>query len=51
MIANFAALPVRPGSMGKPVPGIDAAIVQHKAGGSIVPIVEPGVEGELALRP
>ena len=51
MIANFPALDVRPGSMGKPVPGIDAAVVQHKADGSVVLIEEPGVEGELALRP
>ena len=51
MIANFPALDVRPGSMGKPVPGIDAAIVRHNADGSVVPIDEPGIEGELALRP
>ncbi len=51
MIANFAALPVRPGSMGKPVPGIDAAIVKRNADGSVVPIETPGTEGELALKP
>ena len=28
MIANFAAMEVRPGSMGRPLPGIEAAIVQ-----------------------
>ena len=55
MIANFPALDVRPGSMGKPVPGIDAVIVRPKADDgadrSVVVIDEPGVEGELALRP
>ena len=51
MIANFAALDVRPGSMGKPVPGIEAAIVCHNADGSVTVLTEPGVEGELALRP
>ncbi len=56
MIANFPALDVRPGSMGMPVPGIEAAIVRtSKACDSVdvsVAIVEePGVEGELALRP
>ena len=56
MIANFPALPVRPGSMGKPVPGIEAAIVRtskadDSANLSVTPIEEPGVEGELALRP
>ena len=29
MIANFAALPIKPGSMGKPLPGIEAAIVER----------------------
>jgi acetyl-CoA synthetase len=51
MIANFAALDVRPGSMGMPVPGIDAAIVRHNADGSVTRLDKPGVEGELALRP
>ena len=55
MIANFPALDVRPGSMGKPVPGIDAAIVRPRASdsadASVSVIDEPGVEGELALRP
>ena len=56
MIANFPALDVRPGSMGMPVPGIDAAIVRtnkakDSAEVSVTLIDEPGVEGELALRP
>lgn len=49
MIANFAALEIRPGSMGRPLPGIEAAIVERTAGGVRV-VVEPGVQGELALR-
>jgi acetyl-CoA synthetase len=49
MIANFAALPVKPGSMGKPLPGIEAAIVERTAQGIRV-ISEPDVDGELALR-
>ncbi|MDP1749458.1 MAG: AMP-binding protein, partial [Reyranella sp.] len=32
-IANFAALPVKPGSMGKPLPGIEAVIVERTAAG------------------
>ena len=51
MIANFPALGVRPGSMGMPVPGIDAAIVHHNADGSVSELDAAGVEGELALRP
>ena len=49
MIANFLALPVKPGSMGLPLPGIDAAIVERTAEGVRV-IDQPMVEGELALK-
>jgi len=51
MIANFAALPVKPGSMGRPLPGIDAAIVERTADGGVKVVDKPDVEGELALRP
>jgi acetyl-CoA synthetase len=51
MVANFAALDIRPGSMGKPLPGIEAAIVETLADGTVRVIDEPLVEGELALRP
>jgi acetyl-CoA synthetase len=50
MIANFAALAIRPGSMGRPLPGVDAAIVRKATDGSLELISAPGVEGELALR-
>jgi acetyl-CoA synthetase len=50
MIANLACMDIRPGSMGKPLPGIEAAIVQ-KHGDGVVEVHEPGVQGELALRP
>jgi len=51
MIANFAAMDIRPGSMGRPLPGIEAAIVRTGKDGSVVEILEPDVQGELALRP
>ncbi|MBZ5502886.1 MAG: acetate--CoA ligase [Acidobacteriia bacterium] len=51
MIANFAAMDIRPGSMGRPLPGIDAAIVRATPEGSLEEIHEPDVQGELALRP
>jgi acetyl-CoA synthetase len=51
MVANFAAMEVRPGSMGRPLPGIEAAIVRREEDGSVVVVGEPDVEGELALRP
>jgi acetyl-CoA synthetase len=50
MIANFPALDIKPGSMGRPVPGVEAAIVRRTRFGGIEPIEQPGAEGELALR-
>ena len=50
MIANFATLDIKPGSMGKPLPGIEAAIVKHTGNGELTLIERTGIEGELALR-
>ncbi len=50
MIANCAALEVRPGSMGLPLPGVDAAIVRRGPDGAIEEL-GPDQQGELALRP
>jgi acetyl-CoA synthetase len=49
MIANYAALEIRPGSMGRPLPGVEAAIVT-RTGADEVRIEGPEIEGELALR-
>ncbi|MDX2454097.1 acetate--CoA ligase [Desulfosarcina sp.] len=51
MIANFPAVAIRHGSMGLALPGIDAAIVRRVTPKSIEVIKEPGVQGELALKP
>ena len=51
MIANYAAMDVRPGSMGRPLPGIEAGIVRKSDSGEVEPVTEPGQQGELALRP
>jgi acetyl-CoA synthetase len=51
MIANFRVMDVKPGSMGKPLPGITAGIVQHTDTGEIAEIATPMTLGELALRP
>jgi acetyl-CoA synthetase len=48
-IANFAAMDIRPGSMGKPLPGIEATIVRRSDDGTLAE-VPVGAEGELALR-
>ncbi|MDU8911628.1 acetate--CoA ligase [Aestuariicoccus sp. MJ-SS9] len=50
MIANYASMDVKPGSMGKPLPGIEAGIVKITDAGA-EEITEPGTMGELALRP
>ncbi len=49
MIANYASMDIRPGSMGRPLPGVDAAIVR-RIGASVEVIDTPDTEGELALR-
>jgi len=51
MIANFAAMDVRPGSMGRPLPGIEAAIVRRTGDRTLEVVDAPDTEGELALRP
>jgi acetyl-CoA synthetase len=51
MIANYAAMDVRPGSMGRPLPGVEAAIVHRTDESDVRVVTEPDVEGELALRP
>jgi acetyl-CoA synthetase len=49
MIANFGGMDIRPGSMGKPIPGVEAAIV--KVDGDDVCLIEaPTTAGQLALR-
>ncbi|NYZ14872.1 acetate--CoA ligase [Azospirillum sp. RWY-5-1] len=50
MIANLAAMDVRPGSMGRPLPGIDAAIVERTPDGGVRVVDSPMTAGELALR-
>jgi acetyl-CoA synthetase len=56
MIANYRAMDVRPGSMGRPLPGVEAAIVRRAAdteeaprGPSVEIIEQADVQGELAL--
>ena len=49
MVANTVAQDIKPGSMGLPLPGIEAFVVQRRDGGVEV-VEQPDVEGELALR-
>ena len=49
MIANTKATDIRPGSMGKPLPGIEAGIVEREDGS--LQALASGKIGELALKP
>ncbi len=49
MIANTPAMDIKPGAMGKPLPGIKAGIVS--VDGDAVTELQDGEIGELALRP
>ena len=48
MLTNMPSLEVRPGSMGKPFPGITATILNAK---TYEPITEPGVIGLIGFKP
>ncbi|HEX4868811.1 MAG TPA: acetate--CoA ligase [Acidimicrobiales bacterium] len=58
MIANLAGTEVRPGSMGRPLPGVEVAVLERgddgrarvRDDGTVVE-AGAGVDGELALRP
>jgi acetyl-CoA synthetase len=52
MISNYAAEEVRPGSMGRPLPGIEAAVVRpFREENRVEIITEAGKDGDLALKP
>ena len=51
MIANFPVMEIRPGSMGRPMPGVEASLVHRLEDGGVELVEEPGAEGEIALRP
>ncbi|MBE3088058.1 MAG: acetate--CoA ligase [Chloroflexi bacterium] len=48
MITNLPGMPVKPGSMGRPFPALEAAIVDPRTG---EPITEAGRVGLIAIRP
>ena len=59
MIANYIGEPIRPGSMGRPLPGVAATILRRGSLGEVLlnpdgtaeEETTPLTEGELALRP
>ncbi len=56
MVSNFPGMSVRPGSMGRPVPGVEMAVLRQGPDGRAevvdgrVRVLGPGEVGELALR-
>jgi acetyl-CoA synthetase len=48
VITNFPGMPVKPGSMGKPFPGITATVLDPK---THTPVEKTGTVGLIALRP
>ena len=48
MITNFPGMKIKPGSMGKPFPGITGAVLDPS---TFVPLTEPGKAGLIAFRP
>jgi acetyl-CoA synthetase len=59
MIANYRSMEVRPGSMGRPLPGIEAAVARRDEDdnlvlapdGTLELVDDPREQGELVLRP
>ncbi|MET7422472.1 acetate--CoA ligase [Dactylosporangium sp. NPDC005555] len=58
MISNYAGMDVKPGSMGRPIPGVEAALLERGddgrarvVDGAVRVLETPGAVGELALRP
>jgi acetyl-CoA synthetase len=58
MISNYTTVEVRPGSMGLPMPGVQATILEQgengraaMTDGRVTEITDPDITGELALRP
>ena len=46
MVANYPGMDIRPGSMGRPIPGVEVAVVDEDFNP-----VPPGVDGSLVVRP
>jgi acetyl-CoA synthetase len=50
MIANYRSMQVKPGSMGKPLPGIIASIAEFDEQGNLVEVERPEEGGQLVLK-
>lgn len=50
MVSNFLTLPIKVGSMGKPLPGIDICLIKNHDNNSLELAEQPGETGEIAIR-
>ena len=50
MISNLLSQDIYPGSMGRPLPGIEASIMHQNGDGTFSEVSEFGKEGELAIK-
>jgi acetyl-CoA synthetase len=50
MISNYAGMDIQPGSMGRPLPGVEVALVRRNDDGTLEMVDEPDTQGEIALR-
>lgn len=50
MLANYAGEAIKPGSMGRPLPGVDAAIIKRLPDDKIEFVTDADETGELALK-
>lgn len=49
MISNFSSMSIRPGSMGRPMPGINVGLV-NVTNGKLSMVTTPHAEGQIALK-
>ncbi|WP_415903460.1 acetate--CoA ligase [Neptuniibacter sp. QD29_5] len=50
VISNYAAMPIKPGSMGRPIPGLEVALIKRTANNSIQLLNDQETTGELAIK-
>jgi acetyl-CoA synthetase len=51
MVSNYLGMAIKPGSMGRPMPGIEAAVVRRNDNRTVTVVDAPNEQGELALKP
>jgi acetyl-CoA synthetase len=49
MISNFTSMDIKPGSMGKPLPGIKIHLIRRIENGHLEFLTSPGEKGEIAI--